>query len=69
MPRPKRTKNLFTAIGGNSSVTYVGNYVQLNHMPQSTRQQITESGQPHFKSPLRQAFGHKPPQISQSAES
>ncbi|XP_068498196.1 uncharacterized protein [Phaseolus vulgaris] len=68
MPRPKKIKNLLKAIDGHSSDTSVGNYVQLNDTPQSTRQQITKSTQPHFGSPLPQEFGHTPPQISQSAQ-
>ncbi|ESW06796.1 hypothetical protein PHAVU_010G077600 [Phaseolus vulgaris] len=68
MPKPKRIKNLLKAIGGHSSDTFVGNYVQLNDTPQTTPQQITESGQPHFGSPLPQASGHTTPQISQSTQ-
>jgi len=33
MSRLERIKNLLKAIGGNSSNTYVGNYVQLNDTP------------------------------------
>jgi len=65
----KRIKNLLKTIGGNSLDTYVWNYVQFNDTPQSTCQKITESGQPHFGSPLPQASGRTPPQISQSQQS
>ncbi|XP_068475821.1 uncharacterized protein [Phaseolus vulgaris] len=68
MPKPKRIKNLLKAIGGHSSDTSVRNYVQPNDTPQTTRQQITKSGQPHIGSPLPQASGHTPPQISKSAQ-
>jgi len=67
MHRPKRIKNLLKEIGGNSSDTSVWNYVQLNDTSQSTSQQIIESGQPHFGSPLPQASAYTPPQISKSS--